>query len=58
MYKQDYKIVISADINGEIYWQMFRKGESIFPTKKSAIVEKSKNQKHIPSIVKWAYEKD
>ena len=31
MYKQDYKLVISIDINGEIYWQMFRKEEPIYP---------------------------
>ncbi len=32
MYKQDYKLTISSDINGEFYWQMFRKGEPIYPT--------------------------
>lgn len=32
MYKQDYKLTISSDINGEFYWQMFRKGEPINPT--------------------------
>lgn len=32
MYKQDYKLIVSADINGEIYWQMFRKEEPIYPT--------------------------
>lgn len=40
MYNQDYKIVISADINGEIYWQMFRKGEPIFPTENEKILMK------------------
>ena len=32
MYKQDYKLTISSDINGEFYWQMFKKGEPIHPT--------------------------
>ncbi len=27
MYKRDYKIIISADVNDEVYWQMLRKGE-------------------------------
>ena len=27
MYKQDYKIIISADANDEVYWQILRKGE-------------------------------
>lgn len=27
MYKRDYKIIISADANDEVYWQMLRKGE-------------------------------
>lgn len=27
MYKRDYTIIISADVNDEVYWQMLRKGE-------------------------------
>ena len=27
MYKRDYKIIISADVNDEVYWQILRKGE-------------------------------
>jgi hypothetical protein len=27
MYKRDYTIIISADDNDDVYWQMLRKGE-------------------------------
>ena len=27
MYKRDYTIIISADVNDNVYWQMLRKGE-------------------------------
>lgn len=27
MYKRDYTIIISTDVNDEVYWQMLRKGE-------------------------------
>jgi len=29
MYKRDYTIIISADVNDTVYWQMLRKGEPI-----------------------------
>lgn len=29
MYKRDYTIIISADVNDEVYWQMLRKGEPV-----------------------------
>ena len=29
MYKRDYKIIISADVNDEVYWQMLRKGDPV-----------------------------
>lgn len=27
MYKRDYTIIISADVNDKVYWQMLRKGD-------------------------------
>ena len=27
MFKRDYTIIISADVNDNVYWQMLRKGE-------------------------------
>ena len=29
MYKRDYTIIVSADANDEVYWQMLRKGEPV-----------------------------
>jgi len=26
IYKQDYKIVVTWDINGNLYWMLYRKG--------------------------------
>lgn len=30
MYKEDYKIVIQFDKNGELYWDVYKKGEPHF----------------------------
>jgi hypothetical protein len=31
IFKQDYKLVVNWDINGTMYWQLFKKGEPIIP---------------------------
>lgn len=33
LYKQDYKVVINWDINGNMYLEYFKKGTPIIPTK-------------------------
>lgn len=70
MYKQDYKIIIQFDQNGEAYWSVTKKGE---PHKcnieELKMVSSTLNllrmridfitgEPEVPSIVKWAYEKD
>lgn len=30
MYKQDYKIIIQFDRNGELYWDVYKKGEPYY----------------------------
>jgi hypothetical protein len=79
MYKRDYTIIISADDNDDVYWQMLRKGEPAACNEEEeklaeemigAVMHKlevhafwrqskrEESYKEVPSIVKWAYEKD
>ena len=38
MKKDDYTIVIKADVNNEVYWQMLRKGEPAACNEKEQIL--------------------
>ena len=31
-YKRDYKIIIEADVNDEVYWNVYRKGDKSLAT--------------------------
>jgi hypothetical protein len=70
MYKQDYIITICFDNNGEAYWNVTKKGEQHkCNTEELKMISSTFNflrkqidsvtgHSEVPSIVKWAYEKD
>lgn len=70
MYKQDYKIIIQFDRNGEAYWDVIKKGEPHKCDREELkMISNTFNhlrkqvdfvtgEPEVPSIVKWAYEKD
>lgn len=41
MFKQDYKLVVNWDTNGNMYWELFKKGEPVIANEKEMELVKS-----------------